>query len=128
MDYNKGTTKLISGICISIVSFVYIYNKMKAKYKTKNLIFSNIENTQYLILAKKIHNYSKEMTINKLYKFIINDKFIDLPIESFIYEYENIKFTFYPLLEKEDLLGYTIEYNTNNMSELDSFINYLFTK
>ena len=108
---------------ISLLTFKYSYNYLTNKNLYKKLIFSNLSEEKYLIFCKNINNYCKTLKINTIYQIIIDNHFIELPIEKFTYNYENNFFIFYPIIEKNKLIGYDIYYN--EIININKLINYV---
>ena len=112
----------IFGLVISFgLSYKYIYNNTLYN----RLLFTNLSDTQYLIFCKNIFLKYKNNNINKIYQIIIDDNYVELPIDKFKYIYEKETFIFNPIIDNNNLVGYNIEYNINKKEILDKFINYV---
>ena len=108
---------------VSLITFKYSYNYLTSKKIYKRLIFSNLSEEKYLIFCKNIDNYCKTMNINTIYQIVIDKHYVELPIEKFIYKFNKNDFIFYPILEKNQLIGYNIEYN--EIININELINYV---
>jgi len=111
----------IFGLVISLgISYKYIYNTLYNR-----LLFTNLSETQYLIFCKNIYLKYKNNNINKIYQIVIDNNYIELPIEKFTYIYNKETFIFHPIIDNNNLVGYNIEYNIDKKECLDKFINYV---
>ena len=100
-------------------SYNYLLNN---KNLYRRIIFCNLTEEKYYIFCKNIYNYCKNYNVNKIYQFIIDNHIIDLPIESFIYSFNKINYKFIPIIDKNKLIGYDIEYNIDNTNINDLII------
>tara|TARA_Y100000389_G_C17402158_1_gene485949 strand:- start:233 stop:601 length:369 start_codon:yes stop_codon:yes gene_type:complete len=108
---------------VSLLTFRYSYNYLIQKNLYKKLIFSNLSEEKYLIFCKNIDTYCKTLNINTIYQIIIDAHLIELPIEKFTYNYDKNDFIFYPIIEKNKLVGYNIQYN--EIININKLINYV---
>jgi hypothetical protein len=114
----------IFGLVISLgISYKYIYNTLYNR-----LLFVNLSQEQYLIFCKTIFLKYKNDNLNKIYQIVIDDNYVELPIQKFKYIYEKENFIFHPIIENNSLLGYDIEYNIYKKEFLNKFINYVLNK
>ena len=75
----------IFGLVISLgISYKYIYNTLYNR-----LLFVNLSQEQYLIFCKTIFLKYKNDNLNKIYQIVIDDNYVELPIQKFKYIYES---------------------------------------
>lgn len=114
---------LVGGLVASASAILLgiAYNNNNNESNFKMVKFSLLPENIYVIFCSNINTITKDMDVNKVYQIMGEGILIDIPIEQFTYEQENLKFLFEPVYEKDIFVGYKIYSSTNeNIDELIS--------